>query len=60
MVAAQETPAELVDGVAAALIADADLRQRLLETRDLGQRLERVSAEVVAMTARLGTPRTAN
>jgi Lon protease-like protein len=60
VVAAQETPAELVDGVAAALIADADLRQRLLETRDLGQRLERVSAEVVAMTARLGTPRTAN
>ena len=30
------------------------LRQRLLETRDVGQRLERVSAEVVAMTARLG------
>ncbi len=60
VVAAQETPAELVDGVAAALIADAGLRQRLLETRDLGQRLERVSAEVVAMTARLGTPRGAN
>ncbi|HEY5089149.1 MAG TPA: LON peptidase substrate-binding domain-containing protein [Polyangia bacterium] len=60
VVAAQETPAELVDGVAAALIADAGLRQRLLETRDLGQRLERVCAEVVAMTARLGTPRGAN
>jgi uncharacterized protein len=60
VVAAQETAAELVDGVAAALIADPGLRQRLLETRDLGQRLERVSAEVVAMTSRLGTPRSAN
>ena len=60
VVAAQETPAELVDGVAAALIADPGLRQRLLETRDLGQRLERVSAEVVAMTSRLGAPRSAN
>jgi Lon protease-like protein len=60
VVAAQETAAELVDGVAAALIADSGLRQRLLETRDLGQRLERVSAEVVAMTSRLGSPRSAN
>ncbi len=40
--------------VAAALIVDPVLRQRLLEMRDVGQRLERVSAEVVAMTARLG------
>ncbi len=54
VVAAQEGAAELVDGVASALIADPVLRQRLLETRDVGQRFERVSAEVVAMTARLG------
>ncbi len=54
VVAVQEGPAELVDGVASALIVDPVLRQRLLETRDVGQRLERVSAEVVAMTARLG------
>lgn len=60
VVAAQETPAELVDGVAAVLIADPALRQRLLETRDLAKRLERVSAEVVAMTSRLGSPRTSN
>lgn len=53
VVAAQESPAELVDGVASALIVDPVLRQRLLEMRDVGQRLERVSAEVVAMTARL-------
>ena len=60
MVAAQDTPAELVDGVASALIVDPILRQRLLETRDVGERLERVAAEVVAMTARIGTPGTAN
>ncbi len=60
MVAAQESPAELVDGVASALIVDPALRQRLLEMRDVGQRLERVSAEVVAMTARLATPGPAN
>jgi Lon protease-like protein len=60
VVAAQETPAQLVDGVAAALISDSALRQRLLETRDLSKRLERVAAEVVAMTARLGTPGTSN
>jgi Lon protease-like protein len=60
VVAAQDTPAELVDGVASALIVDPILRQRLLETRDVGQRLERVAAEVVAMTARIGAPGTAN
>ncbi|HVY40505.1 MAG TPA: LON peptidase substrate-binding domain-containing protein [Polyangia bacterium] len=60
VIAAQETPAELVDGVASALIVDPALRQRLLETRDVGQRLERVSAEVVAMTARLTGPSPAN
>jgi Lon protease-like protein len=60
VVAAQESPAELVDGVASALIVDPVLRQRLLETRDVAQRLERVAAEVVAMTARIGAPGTAN
>jgi uncharacterized protein len=61
VVAAQDSPAELVDGVASALIVDPVLRQRLLETRDVGQRLERVSAEVVAMTARIGgSPGAAN
>jgi Lon protease-like protein len=58
--AAQETPAELVDVIAAALIDDANLRQRLLETRDIAKRLERVSTEVVAMTGRVGTPRPSN
>ncbi len=28
------------------------LRQQLLETRDVAKRLERVTAEIVAMTAR--------
>jgi uncharacterized protein len=60
VIAAQESPAELVDGVASALIVDPVLRQRLLETRDVAQRLERVSAEVVAMTARLTGPSPAN
>jgi len=60
VVAAQESPAELVDGVASALIVDPALRQRLLEMQDVGQRLERVSAEVVAMTARLAIPGAAN
>src|SRR3954453_14793616 len=56
VVAAQDTPAELVDGVASALIVDPALRQQLLETRAVGERLERVAAEVVAMTARIGAP----
>ena len=60
VIAAQESPAELVDGVASALIVDPALRQRLLETRDVGERLERVAAEVVAMTARIGAPGSAN
>jgi uncharacterized protein len=58
--AAQDTPAELVDVITAALIDDAGLRQRLLEMRDVDQRIERVSAEVVAMTARITTPGTVN
>ncbi len=52
-VAAQASPAELVDGLASALIGDARLRQQLLETRDVGKRIERVATEVVAMTARM-------
>jgi Lon protease-like protein len=56
VVVAQETPSELVDVLAAALIVDPVLRQRLLETRDVGKRIERVSAEVVAMTARIASP----
>jgi Lon protease-like protein len=55
VVAAQDTPSELVDVLAAALIVDPVLRQRLLETRDIGKRIERVSAEVVAMTARIAS-----
>jgi ATP-dependent Lon protease len=55
VVAAQETPSQLVDVLAAALIVDAGLRQRLLETLDVGKRIERVSAEVVAMTARIAS-----
>jgi len=56
VVAAQETASELVDVIAAALIVDTTLRQRLLETRDVGKRIERVAAEVVAMTARIASP----
>ena len=55
VVAAQETPSELVDVIAAALIVDTALRQRLLENRDVAKRIERVSAEVVAMTARIAS-----
>ena len=55
VVVSQETPSELVDVLAAALIVDPALRQRLLETRDVMKRIERVSAEVVAMTSRIGT-----
>jgi Lon protease-like protein len=56
VVAAQETPAELVDVLASQLVSDATLRQRLLETRELTRRIERVSAEVVALTSRIATP----
>jgi Lon protease-like protein len=54
VVVSQETPSELVDVLAAALVVDPVLRQRLLETRDVMKRIERVSAEVVAMTGRIG------
>ena len=55
VVASQATPEELADVLAAALVADAQKRQRLLENRDLLKRIERVTAEVVAMTGRIGT-----
>jgi Lon protease-like protein len=60
VVAAQETPSELVDVLAAALVVDPGQRQALLETRDVMKRIERVSAEVVAMTSRISTSSTVN
>jgi Lon protease-like protein len=60
VVASQATPEELADVLAAALVADARKRQRLLESRDLLKRIERVTAEVVAMTGRIGSVRPAN
>ena len=54
VVASQATPEELADVLAAALVVDVPKRQRLLETRDLVKRIERVTAEVVSMTARIG------
>jgi Lon protease-like protein len=56
IVAGLETPAALANVAAAELIADVSVRQRVLETRDVARRLERVTAEIVAMTARLATP----
>jgi uncharacterized protein len=56
VVAAQDTPAELVDVLTAQLVYDAATRQRLLETREVMRRIERVSAEVVAMTSRIASP----
>jgi uncharacterized protein len=56
IVAALETPAALVNVAAAELIADVGVRQQLLATRDVVKRLERVTAEIVAMTARLAAP----
>jgi ATP-dependent Lon protease len=58
--AAQDTPAALANVVAASLIADAKARQRLLETTDVFQRLERLSNEVVALIDRVGKPGRAN
>jgi Lon protease-like protein len=60
VVASQATAAELADVLAAALIVDVPKRQRLLETRDLVRRIERVTAEVVTMTGRLGSTSPAN
>jgi Lon protease-like protein len=56
IVAGLETPAALANVAAAELVADLSARQRLLETRDVTRRLERVTAEVAAMTARLSAP----
>ena len=60
VVAAQETSSELVDVLAAALVVEPGLRQSLLETRDVLRRIERVSAEVVAMTSRIGVDKSVN
>ena len=56
VVAAQETPAALVDVLTAQLVYDPMLRQRLLETREVMRRIERVSSEVVAITSRIASP----
>jgi len=58
--AAQETPAALADVLSAALIEDPELRQHLLETREVTRRIERVMAEVVAMTSRIASPGSVN
>ncbi len=58
VVLSQGTPSELVDVLAAALVVDPGLRQRLLEMRDVMKRIERVSGEVVAMTSRIASPTT--
>jgi Lon protease-like protein len=55
IVASQDTPASLVDVLTAQLVYDPTTRQRLLETREVMRRIERVSAEVVAMTSRIAT-----
>ena len=60
VVAAQATPAELVDVLTAQLVGDPTLRQRLLETREVVRRIERVAAEVVALTGRIASPRPMN
>jgi uncharacterized protein len=60
VVAAQSTPHELVDVLAAALIADPGKRQRLLETRDVVRRIETVSSEIVAMTGKIVSSDKAN
>jgi len=54
--AAQDSPAALSNVMAASLVADAKLRQRLLETTDVFQRLEQLSNEVVALIERVGGP----
>jgi uncharacterized protein len=60
VVGSAQTPTELADIIASELIPGAALRQQLLETLDVGKRIERVAAEVVAMTARLGGPTAIN
>ena len=56
VVAEQDTAAELVDVLTAQLVYDPATRQRLLETREVMRRIERVSSEVVAMTSRIASP----
>jgi Lon protease-like protein len=52
--AAQETPAELSNVLAAALVADTKDRQRLLETTSVADRLEFLTSEIVALAGRVG------
>jgi ATP-dependent Lon protease len=58
--AAQDTPGALANVIAASLVADTKTRQRLLETTDVFQRLERLANEVVALIDRVGKPGRAN
>jgi uncharacterized protein len=60
VIAAQSTAAELVNVVAAALVADSVMRQRLLETTEILARIEAVSTEVAAVTARVAPDRRVN
>jgi uncharacterized protein len=60
VVAAQPTPSALVDVIASTLIADPHVRQKLLETPDVGRRIQRVSSEVAALCARLIAPQELN
>jgi Lon protease-like protein len=58
--AAQETPAELSNVLAASLVADTKARQRLLETTNIAERMEFLTGEIVALTGRLSKPGAAN
>lgn len=60
VIAAQSSAPELVNVVAAALVADTSLRQRLLEMTDILSRFEAVSNEVAAVTARVAPDRRMN
>jgi uncharacterized protein len=58
--AAQDSPAALADVMAASLVGDPRVRQRLLETTDVFQRLEQLANEVVALLDRMGRSGRAN
>jgi Lon protease-like protein len=58
--AAQKTPPELVNVLAAALLSNTDDRQALLETPHVLSRLERLTRDVVEMIDRLSPKRPAN
>jgi Lon protease-like protein len=60
VIAAQGSPSELVNVVAAALVADPGVRQRLLEITDILARIEAVSMEVAAVTNRVAPDRRVN